>query len=301
MSDKLQVITRTFNDKPITTLVYQGRPCWIAREVAIAIGYADPRSFISRITGEWASEMHEEKHFSVIFGKDLKALRNVVTSGVTSGVMSQDILPARAPSVLVLFEAGMHMALLKTDKPRGTELRKVLSDEVLPQLARDGRYLPEREVTPQGVMVESEYAKRMRELDVEERRLALDWAEFEARERDRKSKALLLLRDLHGGLDESQRAMLAVKAAEEASGRDLTLMLPPPAPESLSWESPTQIGKRLGVSANAVGKAITALGLRGAEGLSREIVNKAQHSDRTVVSYLYSPEAVERIAEHLHR
>jgi hypothetical protein len=50
-----------------------------------------------------------------------------------------------------------------------------------------------------------------------------------------------------------------------------------------------------------VGKAITALGLRGAEGLSRAIVNKAQHSGRTVVSYLYSPEAVAQIEAHLKR
>jgi hypothetical protein len=40
-------------------------------------------------------------------------------------------------------------------------------------------------------------------------------------------------------------------------------------------------------------------GRRGAEGLCRAIVNKAQHSNRTVTSYLYAPEAVAQIEEHL--
>ena len=66
------------------------------------------------------------------------------------------------------------------------------------------------------------------------------------------------------------------------------------------WQSPTQIGQRLGISPQRVGIAITALGLRGNhEGLCRAIVNKSRSSDRTVTTYLYSPEAVGMVEAYL--
>jgi hypothetical protein len=66
-------------------------------------------------------------------------------------------------------------------------------------------------------------------------------------------------------LSQEIKDSLAVAAAEEASGRKLAGLLPP-ADETYQWESPTQIAERMGTTPNAVGKAITALGLRGAEG-----------------------------------
>jgi hypothetical protein len=93
------------------------------------------------------------------------------------------------------------------------------------------------------------------------------------------------------GLDQRQM--------EARRGEIGTITFLPPADASFQWESPTQIADRLHVTVQRVGKAITTLGLRGVEGMSRAIVNKASHSDRTVTTYLYSPEAVVRIEEYL--
>lgn len=113
--------------------------------------------------------------------------------------------------------------MLKSRKPLGKKLLRLLAEQVLPHLARDGRYDPSRRVSAEGEIVDA-----------------------------------------------------------------ATLVLTP-------WETPTAIAARLGVSVQRVGRVITALGLRGADGLSRPIGNKAAHSARRVTGYLYSPEAVERI------
>jgi prophage antirepressor-like protein len=287
MTATLQVITHNFNDTAITTYIFEGRPCWIALEVGRAIGYSgNGKGLVDQLRDEWSAEMVEGQDFAAFTGDRLKSFQDLTKEGGYSP-------PSSANQITVLYETGMWLVLVKTRRPAGLALRRFLVEQVLPQVARDGRYLPEREVTQQGVMVENEHAIRLRDLEYRER-------ELDMRIRQGKAAALVTLVDSLPYLTDDIRQAYRVKAAEEITGQNLSLLLPPAA-DSLSWESPTQIGERLGVSANTVGKAITALGLRGAEGLSRAITNKALHSDRTVVSYLYSPEAADRIAAHLRR
>lgn len=72
---------------------------------------------------------------------------------VTSESPVQVSSHARA-SLLVLFESGLHLVLTKTRRPVGVRLRRFLADEVLPQIVRDGKYDPARQVDDLGVMDE---------------------------------------------------------------------------------------------------------------------------------------------------
>jgi prophage antirepressor-like protein len=288
MTATLQVITHNFNNTAITTYIFEGRPCWVALEVGRAIGYSgNGKGLVDQLRDEWSAEMVEGQDFAVLAGDRLKSFQDLTKEGGYSP-------PSSANQITVLYETGIWLVLVKTRRPAGLALRRFLVEQVLPQLARDGRYLPEREVTEQGQMqMRDDHALRLRDMEYRER-------ELDMRIRQTKAHTLVTLIDSLPYLSDDIRQAYRVKAAEEVTGQNLSLLLPPAA-ESLSWESPTQIGERLGVSANTVGKAITALGLRGTDGLSRAITNKALHSDRTVVSYLYSPEAADRIADHLRR
>lgn len=56
-STDLVPVSHHFEGRPLTTLVLDGRPCWIARQVGEAIGYAlGGRRLVSLIRGEWADE-----------------------------------------------------------------------------------------------------------------------------------------------------------------------------------------------------------------------------------------------------
>ena len=88
-------------------------------------------------------------------------------------------------------------------------------------------------------------------------------------------------------------------AAEIALERDLSDLKPA---IGSGWLQPSEIAKRLGVSPNRVGRAVSALSLRGdIPGLTMAIMNKAQHSNRNVVSYLYSPKAAQQIEDQLRQ
>lgn len=81
------------------------------------------------------------------------------------------------------------------------------------------------------------------------------------------------------------------------TGRDVTQFLPAlPAGE---WLRPTQIGERIGVSAQRVGIAISALGLRGDKTHCRSHLDKKAHSSGEVTVYSYDEWAVARIREHV--
>ncbi len=100
-----------------------------------------------------------------------------------------------------------------------------------------------------------------------------------------------------GTIGDELRSTFEVVAAEIATGRNLAMLKP--ATED-DWQSPSEIASRLGVTANRVGRTITALELRGNKpGLARAVLNKAKGHDKTVTSYLYSPVAVVLIEARL--
>lgn len=108
--------------------------------------------------------------------------------------------------------------------------------------------------------------------------------------------------DLAKRLQQAGRADMAlvieVKRAEAISGESLAFALPPA--EHHDWKSPTAIAADLGTNANAIGRTISALGIRGDfPGICKPVMNKAHGNDREVTTYVYSPKAIDQIKAHL--
>lgn len=123
----------TFEGHPLTLLTHQDRPAWIAREVGAALGYGDEGgNLVTKLTRDWGDELVE--------GSDYTKL--------TRDALPDDLSGSRTPSLVILFETGLHGVLLLSRQPRARAMRRWLREEVLPQLARDGRYLPTRHVEP---------------------------------------------------------------------------------------------------------------------------------------------------------
>lgn len=282
-------LTSDFEGKTLTTLTYKDRPAWVARQIGAALGYANlGKRLVNKITSEWSEEFIRDRDYAVLTGEELAAFKAMAAGGPVP------VSSRTNRGLLILFESGLHLVLAKTTKPVGRRLRRFLVDQVLPQIVRDGRYDPEREVVDgQVVSVDVSTTVLLDPREHRERRLAARLALD-----DRKFRAVSLQRavgTLHalGHIDDAIRAAYEVSACEIALGQELSELRP--VVED-GWLSPTQIAERLGVSKQKVGRVITGLGLRGNKpGLARAILNKAQGSNRTVVTYLYSPDAVVRI------
>jgi prophage antirepressor-like protein len=123
-----------FENRRLNVLSIGGRPAWIARELGEAIGYAlSGKRLIARIREAWAPEFIEGHDFASLTGGDLAQVK---------GLVEPDVIDPRTPSLLVLFEPGVHLVLTKTSKPLGRTLRRYLVDHVFPQLVRTGRFVP---------------------------------------------------------------------------------------------------------------------------------------------------------------
>ncbi|MEQ1501923.1 MAG: hypothetical protein ABMB14_06815 [Myxococcota bacterium] len=108
-----------FDGHFIHTIEVGGRPAWVAREIADALGYG-PR-LASLIADEWSEDFLLDQDFALVVGDELAA------------VMRQgEVIPTSPHGLLVLFESGLHLALAKANTPMARRLRRCLVEEVLP-------------------------------------------------------------------------------------------------------------------------------------------------------------------------
>ena len=65
-------INSEFEGKTLATLTYQGRPCWIARDIGRVLDYSrDGRRLVAKIAGKWSYEFIEGHDYAVLRGDEL--------------------------------------------------------------------------------------------------------------------------------------------------------------------------------------------------------------------------------------
>jgi prophage antirepressor-like protein len=287
MENPVRAVHR-FEDRPVTTLRYKDRPAWIAREVGEALGYSQSgKRFATRITGEWASEFRHDQDYAVLTGSEAALVRQAL------GAEGTDSVPLRSNrGVVVLFESGLYLALAKTGKPAGVRFRRFLADEVMPQLARTGRYEPEDGQRQVGLPLVPAGAAQARQAETGLVRVEREQRLAAKQELDRRKFESGALRQTVRALAEAEQIDPVTRLAYEVVAAEMPELRPVLHER---WQSPTQIAQAAGVSVQAVGRLISRLALRGAEGLSRQVINKARGSDRTVFTYVYNDRAVAQI------
>lgn len=179
-------------------------------------------------------------------------------------------------------EPDLYRLIMHSKLPSAERFEKWVCEEVLPSINNTGGYsFASKSVT-------HDDARRARE-----QRLLQREQRLERRQKIDNLKRLAdAMKDSGGLYSRESRMVIEVHIAEIATGEKLDHFLPPVAEK---WESPTQIGDQLGVSANSVGQVITKLGIRGDKAYSRKILNRSKYSNREVESYLYNQDAVRLI------
>lgn len=134
MTDQTQLVKFSFNDNSLTFYSFRGRPCVIAADVGRALGYGDEgKGLVETITKNWLDEMIEGTDYMVLTNDDLREFKTTFEDTDESSASSNVVYAAR---LMILFEPGVNLVCIKTEKPLGRKLRRVLADEVLPKLHR---------------------------------------------------------------------------------------------------------------------------------------------------------------------
>ena len=287
------VITTEFEGKTLTILTWKGKPAWIASEVGAALGYAQRGGrLVTLITRDWSEEFIYGHDYVMVTGDELAALKAALEPAT-------DAVGGRTAHLTLLLEPGLHLVLTKTGKTIGRRLRRFLVDEVLPRLARG------QAVGPRPLVLVSPPAVPRLSWDhpdpavLRERRLA---RQVDLADRKLRSNALrhasALLHSL-GQIDDRERAFFESVAAHIALGGQLVQ-----AARTLpaGWMTLDQVAEQIGAQPVDVLCAVMDLGLEGVQpGLSGLLLAPTEDHGGLASHAVLSPEAIERVRQHLER
>jgi prophage antirepressor-like protein len=274
-----------FEGHALTTLTYQDRPVFIAREVGALLEYAHSGGrLVDKITGDWSDEFIDSRDFIRLEGEalaDFKAL---------TGELPTESVGSRTRHLLLLTESGMDLVCIKTSKEVGKRLRRFIVDHVLPKLRRGIPVEPQKAPpaaaakAPQVAAAEDPRAVRERRLEKRENRLGADrlvaWASD------------LLQR---GRITEEQYQEIIGRAAALVTGERVVPLLPVQTEE---WYDATETARRIGdgITHSMVGRIANALGIKGDDALTKKVMAKHAHNDgQTTDHWLYSAAGIDRI------
>lgn len=247
--------------------------------------------------GEWL-EMERPRDVRKLIDRHASSLGEVcATVAQTSGK------GGRPSKTYYLTEAQALLVVAKSETERATALLQhiiaiYLTWRDLGAMAQPPDWRAQQEQRQR----EMSHTLELRRLDMEEQRLAFDRKQAQAA-----ALSAALQHPLFGEVgDDIKRAHL-VTSVELATGMSLPA-LRPSATHLLGWMSPTDIARQTGSTPMAVGLAISRLwGTKRVEeaGRSKAILNTARPVDgqpsKPVITWLYSPPAVEQIIAELSR
>ncbi|MBE3585390.1 MAG: Bro-N domain-containing protein [Thermoanaerobacter sp.] len=118
------VLTKQFEGKTVHTFIWNGRLCWIAGEIASAIGYDDPASAVKNCIER--EEFEAGLEYDVLRGAELDSFREMVNF-----VMGFEAITNKTRNLTVFYEEGLYGFLAYTDRPEGKRFKKwIRRDEV---------------------------------------------------------------------------------------------------------------------------------------------------------------------------
>lgn len=129
-----------FEGAPLPVYEVNGKPHWIAKQVGAALGYGKGGGeLVTSISKNWKEAFVDGDEVLTLKGKKLQEFKELVGDHGSLPLS----LTAR---LLLLSEKGLYKVLMLTRQPAGDRMRDWLAAEVLPQIARDGHFAPDRQV-----------------------------------------------------------------------------------------------------------------------------------------------------------
>jgi prophage antirepressor-like protein len=105
-------LVRLFDEKPIRTVVVRGEPWWVAKDVAVALGYANPQ----------------------------KAVRDHCTNAKPVGVWGERFVHPIDPQTIVIAEPDLYRLIIRSNLPAAERFERWIFEEVLPAIRKTGSY-----------------------------------------------------------------------------------------------------------------------------------------------------------------
>jgi prophage antirepressor-like protein len=134
VNNSLSPIVHQFHGRQVVQITFNGRPCWLLPLVEAAMDYA-PTALGSLIRDDWKAEFVAGKHFEVLRGEQLKELRALLDATLP------DLVASKASNITILYQEGLDLIAIKSDKQASRDLRAFLVEKVMPSIRETGAYI----------------------------------------------------------------------------------------------------------------------------------------------------------------
>lgn len=183
-----------------------------------------------------------------------------------------DSFTANGTEIILINESGLYSMILSSKLPKAKEFKRWVTAEVLPTIHRTGCYHIGKQTTVNTGAVQDTNA------------------------RIRTAKALMEFTKIET-LSESQRNALISKSVEILTGQPLSVT---PTPIHEKTYSASEVGNRLGVSAQRIGKLANENNMKTPE-YGEWYKDKSPYSSKEVETFRYNEKAVERFRTLLNK
>ena len=130
MSDQLPLnFSFSFEKHPIHAFLHDGKPAWIAQEVAAAVGIVDASKALRD-----SPTTERPADYEVISPELLQP-----TGKVPAGGPGFTVKPGTG-AVTILYESGLYALVLRSNKPAAMRFTRWVVRDVLPQIRATGSY-----------------------------------------------------------------------------------------------------------------------------------------------------------------
>ena len=126
-----RLFINSFNGKDICCVIWKGKVCWVAIQVASLLDYKKPSRSIAHCIKTESFESGVD--YDVLAKGELKAFKDLISD-------YDVLLLKQAVKVVILYEEGLYGFLQYTEMPIGVEFRKWIRREVMPQIRKTGSF-----------------------------------------------------------------------------------------------------------------------------------------------------------------
>jgi prophage antirepressor-like protein len=127
-------VDHVFEGHAVVRVWYRTQWCWVARTVGRVVGKDDGKGFVRRATDK---ETQEGVHWFRVVGDELASILN----GLQRGEEFAPLLDGRVQELILLTQAGLDLALLRSRTEIGKRMRLWFVHDVLPSLRKTGAYV----------------------------------------------------------------------------------------------------------------------------------------------------------------
>lgn len=127
-----RLFIESFNGYKIASVIWKGKACWGAIEIAKFLGYEETSYAIGNCLK--VEKFREGIEYELLKGEDLKEFKSILGSEMSSSIKY-------APKLVIFYEPGLYGFLQYTEKPLGVTFRTWIREEVIPQIRATGAYV----------------------------------------------------------------------------------------------------------------------------------------------------------------